>query len=107
MSNKYPTIENWKVVKRGRSPYTPPEQMTNCFDGISYGHKFIIDGKPILTSEVISWIPVPVETDGEFVIRPLFLTETGSRYLLGTPEAKYAELFPEPLKRIMKSLKQA
>ena len=85
-------LNNWSVVYK--DPYKAPEQQSPCLCGHVSGHERFEDGKIVTTSTIMGL------EDG-FII-----TYSGSKYKLGTIDARYESVYPDAEKRLLESLEQ-
>lgn len=81
-------LENWSLMATGDC-YTAPELRSRSLHGQVYNHPNFPAGHWILTSTVLS------------VEKERVVTKSGSRYMLGQPEAMYEALFPGARDRLL------
>lgn len=84
-------LENWSIVST-EDPYKAPEQRLARLHGTVFGHSRFDDGETITTS------PVVEQKDG------IVVTQSGSRYELGSIDPEYAKIYPDAKRRLFDSL---
>jgi hypothetical protein len=74
----YIRIAKWSITTHPE-PYDPPECMRQFIQGDVYDHPRFPDGTRVTTSAI------------ERVEGPYVITESGSAYIVGTPDPDYVE----------------
>lgn len=87
------TLEEWSLVFDYSNPYQAPEIYAPKLVGKVYNSEKYEDGTLIETAKVTG-------SQGEIIV-----TSTGTKYILGKPNMKYEEKFPNSRERILRAIK--
>lgn len=93
-------MENWSLILRGHD-YDAPEMMVTCFRGHVRGTQW---DEICLSSKIISCSKENVEIEGTMQEVYVFLTESGSKYILLNVDPQYEESYPMAFFRLVSSL---
>ncbi len=101
-------LECWGIVPNG-DVYTAPEARTFSLKGFVFNHQRFEDGHGITTSAIVEITgrlgdPTQVSLAGaKYTTEVIVKTASGSEYLLGEPDIKYEEMFPNAKERLLKN----